>query len=262
MADISSTLQFLLQTSLDGVCSLHIFMTYMDKCTCKDRDIRGSHFIPFVKWAYDVNAKLDYSALTKYASYLESNGEQQKTISVKISHIRQFLKAAEDAGLIRDCVYYAKRGRKARKAIPLAVRHQPIQFRPGAFQSTQDSTKKRRGRPRKNPVNEETGNLKSQNRGFERTFLYDMFQINTIFTEDILKKSYRKLALYFHPDHEEGSQEKFLACKEAYDYLMDAVKRVKYDLYIQNPRGIGFKDVKDFVQSIYQRIGGYASLEL
>ena len=54
--------------------------------------------------------------------------------------------------------------------------------------------------------------------------------------EDI-KKSYRKLALEFHPDHNNGSQEaeeKFKSITEAYGVLIDPVKRRKYDSFRRN----------------------------
>src|SRR6266480_3490242 len=49
-----------------------------------------------------------------------------------------------------------------------------------------------------------------------------------------IKTSYRKLAMTYHPDRNNGAkeaEEKFKAITEAYDVLRDADKRVLYDRY-------------------------------
>src|SRR5215210_4029522 len=53
-------------------------------------------------------------------------------------------------------------------------------------------------------------------------------------TDDEIKKSYRKLAMQFHPDRNNGSreaEEKFKEITEAYDVLRDPNKRAAYDRY-------------------------------
>src|SRR5260221_7789891 len=53
-------------------------------------------------------------------------------------------------------------------------------------------------------------------------------------TEEDIKKSYRKLAMKFHPDRnpdDKGSEEKFKEAKEAYEILTDAKKRAAYDQF-------------------------------
>jgi len=53
-------------------------------------------------------------------------------------------------------------------------------------------------------------------------------------SEDDLKKAYRKLAVQYHPDRNNGSkeaEEKFKAITEAYDVLRDPQKRQVYDRY-------------------------------
>lgn len=52
--------------------------------------------------------------------------------------------------------------------------------------------------------------------------------------EDELKKSYRKLAMQYHPDRNPGNKEaekKFKAINEAYDVLKDEQKRAAYDRF-------------------------------
>src|SRR5665811_595180 len=50
--------------------------------------------------------------------------------------------------------------------------------------------------------------------------------------EDEIKKSYRRLAMKFHPDRNPGdkdAEEKFKEAKEAYEVLTDAPRRAIYD---------------------------------
>ena len=52
--------------------------------------------------------------------------------------------------------------------------------------------------------------------------------------EDDIKKSYRKLAMKFHPDRnpdDKGSEDRFKEAKEAYEILTDSKKRAAYDQF-------------------------------
>ena len=62
---------------------------------------------------------------------------------------------------------------------------------------------------------------------------YEMLGVSKDFTESELKKSYRKLALAFHPDKNSapGASEAFKAIGNAYAVLSDADKKRQYDLY-------------------------------
>jgi len=53
-------------------------------------------------------------------------------------------------------------------------------------------------------------------------------------SDDEIKRAYRKLAMQFHPDRNNGSQEaeaKFKEITEAYDVLRDPNKRATYDRF-------------------------------
>jgi molecular chaperone DnaJ len=65
---------------------------------------------------------------------------------------------------------------------------------------------------------------------------YDILGVPKNATEDDIKKAYRKLAMKYHPDRNQGgdaakAEEKFKDAKEAYEILSDANKRAAYDQY-------------------------------
>ena len=61
---------------------------------------------------------------------------------------------------------------------------------------------------------------------------YEILMVEKTVTEDGLKKSYRKLAMKYHPDRNPGdkaAEESFKEISEAYEILSDAKKRAIYD---------------------------------
>jgi molecular chaperone DnaJ len=63
---------------------------------------------------------------------------------------------------------------------------------------------------------------------------YDVLGVNRDAPEDEIKKSYRKLAMKFHPDRNPDNpkaEEQFKEAKEAYEVLTDANKRAAYDQF-------------------------------
>jgi molecular chaperone DnaJ len=87
-------------------------------------------------------------------------------------------------------------------------------------------------------------------------------------SEEDIKKSYRKLAMKFHPDRNPGdntAEEKFKEAKEAYEILTDARKRAAYDQFghagvdpsmAQRPGAEGFGGFADAFGDIFGEIFG------
>src|SRR3954453_6775844 len=68
---------------------------------------------------------------------------------------------------------------------------------------------------------------------------YEVLGVNRDASEEEIKKSYRKLAMKYHPDRNPDSkeaEEKFKEAKEAYEMLSDAKRRRAYDAY--GPGGV------------------------
>ena len=63
---------------------------------------------------------------------------------------------------------------------------------------------------------------------------YEVLGVQREATEDDLKKAYRKQAMKYHPDRNQGDKEaegRFKELNEAYDVLKDGEKRAAYDRY-------------------------------
>jgi len=76
---------------------------------------------------------------------------------------------------------------------------------------------------------------------------YEVLGVDRGAGEEDLKKSYRRLAIQFHPDRNPGdkqAEERFKELNEAYQVLSDAERRAQYDRYghaaFQGPQGNGF----------------------
>jgi molecular chaperone DnaJ len=63
---------------------------------------------------------------------------------------------------------------------------------------------------------------------------YEILGVERTVSEGDLKKSYRRLAMKYHPDRnpdDEQAEARFKECKEAYEILSDAQKRAAYDQF-------------------------------
>ncbi|MEP6956749.1 MAG: molecular chaperone DnaJ [Chthoniobacterales bacterium] len=91
---------------------------------------------------------------------------------------------------------------------------------------------------------------------------YEVLAVSKESTDEEIKRSYRKLAVKFHPDKNPGdptSEERFKELGEAYDVLMDGNKRAAYDRYghaafAQGSAGAGaggFHDPFDIFREVF-----------
>ena len=96
---------------------------------------------------------------------------------------------------------------------------------------------------------------------------YDLLRIKKGATEDEIKKAYRKLAVKYHPDKNQGdksAEDKFKEISEAYEVLSDPEKRSKYDQFghaafgpgSRSGRGGGFHDPFDIFKDVFGGGGG------
>ncbi len=98
---------------------------------------------------------------------------------------------------------------------------------------------------------------------------YEILEVTREETAEGIKKSYRRLAVKFHPDKNPGdkqAEEKFKELGEAYEALSDPQKRAAYDQYGHNafdPRaragrggGGGFHDPFDIFREVFGGGGG------
>jgi len=77
----------------------------------------------------------------------------------------------------------------------------------------------------------------------EKRDYYEVLGVSKNATADELKKAYRKLAIKYHPDKNQGdkaAEEKFKEAAEAYDVLSNPEKRQKYDQFGHNMGPQGF----------------------
>jgi molecular chaperone DnaJ len=94
---------------------------------------------------------------------------------------------------------------------------------------------------------------------------YEVLSVERTATEEEVKRSYRKLAVKFHPDKnpdDPHAEEKFKELGEAYDVLMDGEKRAAYDrfghaAFAQGGAGRGgFHDPFDIFREVFGGGGG------
>ncbi len=81
---------------------------------------------------------------------------------------------------------------------------------------------------------------------------YEVLEVSKSASEDEIKKSYRRLALQYHPDRNPDNSEaekKFKEAAEAYDVLRDTERRARYDRFghagVNGHAGGGFGSTED-----------------
>src|SRR5450432_3343945 len=96
---------------------------------------------------------------------------------------------------------------------------------------------------------------------------YEVLEVTRTVTIEEIKKSYRRLAVKYHPDKNPNdplAEEKFKELGEAYDVLMAEDKRAAYDRYghaafAQGNAGAGaggFHDPFDIFREVFGQGGG------
>ena len=99
---------------------------------------------------------------------------------------------------------------------------------------------------------------------------YAVLEVARTASDDDIKKSYRKLAMQYHPDRNNGSkeaEEKLKEISEAYDVLRDPQKRAAYDRYgeagLRGAAGGGFHhvDLSEALGIFMRDFGGFSGLE-
>lgn len=94
---------------------------------------------------------------------------------------------------------------------------------------------------------------------------YEVLSVTKTSTGDEIKRSYRKLAMEFHPDRNPGDAEaeaKFKEGAEAYDVLSDPAKKERYDRYghaglSDMGGGAGFSSMNDIFDLFGDILGGF-----
>ena len=100
---------------------------------------------------------------------------------------------------------------------------------------------------------------------------YDILGVSKDASPEEIKSAYRKLAMKYHPDRNQGDEaaaEKFKEVNEAHETLSDQQKRAAYDYELEHPGmnaggfggfgGGGFEDISDIFSSIFSGFGGGA----
>ncbi|UCG86134.1 MAG: molecular chaperone DnaJ [Gemmatimonadota bacterium] len=99
---------------------------------------------------------------------------------------------------------------------------------------------------------------------------YELLGVSRNASTDDIKKAYRKLAMQYHPDRNDGdkvAEERFKEVSEAYDVLHDPEKRSAYDRYgmagLKGGGGFGFHpfDLSEALNMFMRDFGGMGGFD-
>src|ERR1041385_4756355 len=98
---------------------------------------------------------------------------------------------------------------------------------------------------------------------------YGVLGVDRSASDDEIKKAYRKLAMTYHPDRNNGSkeaEERFKEITEAYDVLRDPQKRAAFDRYGEaglrgGAGGFHHVDLSEALGIFMRDFGGLGGLE-
>jgi molecular chaperone DnaJ len=92
---------------------------------------------------------------------------------------------------------------------------------------------------------------------------YEILGVAKDASSEEIKRSFRKLAMQYHPDRNVGdkdAEEKFKEAAEAYDVLSDANKRQRFDRYghagLEGTNGPSFRDARSAFEELFGGIFG------
>ena len=80
---------------------------------------------------------------------------------------------------------------------------------------------------------------------------YKILNISTNASESEIKKQYRKMSLQYHPDKNNGDDEKFKEINEAFEILGDAQKRQNYDFQRNLNADINNFPINDELENLF-----------
>lgn len=83
---------------------------------------------------------------------------------------------------------------------------------------------------------------------------YKILEVEKNSTQEEIRKSYKKLAVKYHPDKNHGdksAEEKFKKITQAYNLLSDPVKRREYDLFGENGSNMNHKSYDEVFQEFF-----------
>jgi len=87
---------------------------------------------------------------------------------------------------------------------------------------------------------------------------YEILGVSKSATPEEIKKAYRKVAIQFHPDKNQGNkeaEEKFKEAAEAYEILSDPDKRARYDRFGHSGPGNGYGRHDMNMEDIFSQFG-------
>lgn len=209
---------------------------------CASLRQRRTKFASFCEWCRDGGEALDAGTLDRYASDMLERGVSKASIAVYLCYVRAVLRHGIATGLLPDGVAPKRRaGRRktaSRHVLPYIEARRCLPYL-GDMQNEAASAAR----------------IKRKKKSYKKRFLADLFRLDADFTTADVRRSYRKLAVYLHPDHG-GDAEKMRALTDAFTWLTTDLQASVYKLTIWIARS-GHALVEAFSREIYERIGGY-----
>lgn len=228
-----------------GVDADALWTAYAEANPCASLRQRRSKFAAFCEWLRDSGEVLDSDTLDRYASAMIERAVSKASVSVYLCYVRAVLRNGIAAGLLPEGVAPKRRGggrrrKVARPVIPYLEARRCLPYL-GDMQSETASATRR---------------IKKK---YKKRFLADLFRLDFDFTTATVRKAYRKLAAYLHPDHG-GDAEKMRALTDAYTWLTTDLQASVYRLTIWVTHS-AHAQVEAFSREIYERIGGYETVD-